>query len=234
MLYTILNYAHIIAGAVSLAVFWLPIAVKKGSRNHNSLGRVYVNAMYASSATGAAMSLSALGAWFMADNNQTNAFQPMWALLLYLSLLTVTTVRHAVLVLKAKQARNELRALPHVCLTLSLLGFGVVLGVYGYSLNHTLLMIFGALGAFLGGNFLHYSFKPALSQREWIFEHLSSILGSGIACHTAFFAFGGRTLFAGSSQLQLLSWILPGIVGTVLIVYFKRRYQAKFAKPLNF
>ncbi|CCQ10258.1 hypothetical protein PALB_11230 [Pseudoalteromonas luteoviolacea B = ATCC 29581] len=229
MLYTILHYAHIIAGVISLAVFWLPIAVKKGSRKHNRLGRVYVNAMYVASATGAAMSLSAISVWVMADNEQTGAFQPMWALLLYLSLLTFTTVRHAVLVLKAKQTRLTLKALPHLGLTVSLLGFGIVIGIYGYVLNHILLMIFGVLGAFLGGNFLHYSFKQTLTPREWIFEHLSSILGSGIACHTAFFAFGGRTLFASSSQLQLLSWILPGIVGTVLIVYFKRRYLVKFS-----
>ncbi|MGL5471270.1 MAG: hypothetical protein ACRDCT_24380 [Shewanella sp.] len=63
--------------------------------------------------------------------------------------------------------------------------------------------------------FLRYSVKATLTKLEWWIEHLGAMIGSGIACYTAFFAFGGSRLFIDHGNLRLLSWILPGVIGFV-------------------
>jgi hypothetical protein len=109
---------------------------------------------------------------------------------------------------------------------------GPVLAYWGYSHNMTLLIIFGCLGTVLGGQMFFYCFKPQLSKKQWILEHLNVILGSGIAVYTAFFAVGARHLTEHLGDLRLLSWILPGVIGTVCIQHLSRKYRKKF-NPSN-
>ena len=92
-----------------------------------------------------------------------------------------------------------------------------------------LAVIFGLLGTTVGAGFLRYSFKATLTKLEWWIEHLGAMIGSGIACYTAFFAFGGSRLFIDHGNLRLLSWTLPGVVGFVVIRYLSGKYQRRFA-----
>ncbi len=230
---------HILAGTAAMILFWAPAIAKKGSPNHIRFGRYYVNAMYAIAASGFVMALlviiDPIGLHSDAASNitdpekQATVIRSFWSFLMYLSLLTVATLRHGVLVLKYKKDRKQLTRLGHLSLMTALTVLGPVLAIWGYQIGMTLLIIFGCLGLFLGGSMLHYCFKSDLSKMQWWIEHLGSMIGSGIAAYTAFFSFGVRRLLEDYATLQLLSWILPGVIGTIVIQYLTRHYRKKFA-----
>ncbi|NMH66240.1 hypothetical protein [Shewanella salipaludis] len=238
-IFTLSQTLHIGAGAFALVLFWLPAFLRKGSANHSRFGRYYVYAMYCVAATGcimatlglldplAVISHPAKDAEALAQQIATRS--NTWIFLLYLSLLTVTTVRHGVLVLRHKTQRRQLQAPVHLLLMAGLTAAGPLLAIWGHGQQQILPVIFGVLGTLVGGGFLRYSFKASLSKMEWWIEHLGAMIGSGIACYTAFFAFGGSRLFVSHGNLQLLSWILPGVIGVGFIRYLGKHYRRKFA-----
>ena len=56
------------------------------------------------------------------------------------------------------------------------------------------------------------------------------MIACGIAIYTAFTAFGGRRLFELSWQWELVTWVAPGVIGTIAIAMYNRKYTAKKAK----
>ena len=56
------------------------------------------------------------------------------------------------------------------------------------------------------------------------------MIGSGIAAHTAFGAFGLRRLFPEleTSSWAFIPWIAPSVVGTIAIVWLTRHYRQAF------
>ncbi len=237
-LLTLFLFIHIIAGACALLLFWLPAWLKKGSPNHIRFGRYYVNAMYTVAASGFFMAMlvmiDPLGLQrnLVVDNanpdHQIMVIRSTRGFLLYLSLLTLASIRHGVLVLRHKTERQALKKPSHLLLTAGLAGFGPILAIWGYTQQMTLLIIFGILGLLLGSGMLRYTFRSTLSKNQWWIEHLGAMIGSGIAAHTAFFVFGMARFFEVDSTLRLLSWILPGIIGGIAINYLSRFYQRKF------
>lgn len=63
-------------------------------------------------------------------------------------------------------------------------------------------------------------------------EHIGHIIASGTGAYTAFFAFGGRTLFEGIPTLQIASWIVPSLIGVPASIWLSKKYKQKFA-PLK-
>ena len=51
------------------------------------------------------------------------------------------------------------------------------------------------------------------------------MMTTGIAAYTAFFAFGGGTFLSAylKGPLMAVPWILPSIIGTVIIVRMKKK-----------
>jgi hypothetical protein len=66
---------------------------------------------------------------------------------------------------------------------------------------------------------------------DWWYQHLSSMIGTGIAGYTAFIVFGGRRLFAPlvQSRYFVLLWILPSAIGSpaiaLTVAYYKRKFR---------
>ncbi|NMD53251.1 hypothetical protein HG547_16735 [Shewanella sp. DNRA4] len=238
-IFTLSQFLHITAGALALVLFWMPAMLKKGSANHSRFGRYYVYAMYTVAATGVAMAATGLidplavikqpAANADALAAQIAERKNAWIFLIYISLLTLITVRHGVLVLRYKAQRQQLKSPLHLSLMLSLTLLGPVMALWGYQEKLILAVIFGLLGTTVGAGFLRYSFKATLTKLEWWIEHLGAMIGSGIACYTAFFAFGGSRLFIDHGNLRLLLWTLPGVVGFVVIRYLSGKYQRRFA-----
>lgn len=233
-------YLHIALGTLALFIFWVPVISRKGSKNHRSWGKVFSWCMYAVSISGLLMSAIV---WFdpivirypeqtltpERIEKATVFFRNLAEFLFLLSVLTLISVKHALLVLKTKSDRQALRHWSHLIWFGLLIVMGIKVFTIGLNTGFPLFIIFGLVGLVGGLGNLRYIFKREINQREWIIEHLSSILGTGIAVYTAFFAVGGRHWLNQilTGNLQLIPWVLPGIIGTVAIVIYKKRYQEK-------
>lgn len=244
LIYNSTLYLHIALGTLALFVFWVPVFARKGSKNHRSWGKLFSNCMYAVAISGLIMStLVWIDPIAIRYSDQTltaeraarinDFFRNLAQFLFLLSVLTFISVKHALLVLKARADRSQLKHWSHLIWFAMLLVMSVKVLILGINTGFPLYIIFGCVGLIGGLQNLRYIFKREISQREWIIEHLSSILGTGIAVYTAFFAVGGRHWLSQilTGNLQLIPWVLPGVIGTVAIVYLKRKYGMASGLP---
>ncbi len=240
-LYQLSLYTHIIIGTLSLFVFWLPLAAKKGSPSHKKSGIWFVNAMYTVAISGFIMTslvlLDPIGVRYPdsvppADKIEAIIKQQrvFAGFLLMLSWLVFTNVRQSILVLKAKADRSLLRKPAHLLTVFSLGCLGIIMFTIGLQQEILLFKIFSLLCIGVSiGNF-HYIFKRDLKQREWVIAHMGNIIGAGIGSYTAFFAFGGQALFDEvlTGQLQIIPWILPSLFGIAYTIYSNNKYRLQF------
>ncbi|GAA6183432.1 hypothetical protein [Aliiglaciecola sp. NS0011-25] len=233
-LHSILFSAHIILGTMALIVFWIPLVSIKGSLNHKKFGRYYSWTMYAVACSGALMAILviydplAIKGHLMTEEtdpqNFTASLRIFWGFLLYLSLITYSSIRQGEAVLKHKNNPEALRRFSHIMpLVLLIIGGGITT-VNGL-LNHTTLhIIFGILGCGIGFSMLRFCLKQQHSQKQWIIEHLSAMIGSGIGAYTAFIAFGGRHIFSHLGDAQIIFWVAPGVIGGLAIFLLSKNY----------
>lgn len=227
--------AHIILGSMALILFWLPIVTKKGSLDHQKFGRHYGFVMYAVALTGALMALLVIWAPVQIKGHiLKSALDPaasvyviriFWGFLLYLSLITYVSVRQGFAVSTYKQNRQPLRTLSHLLPIVVLILAALTMLWLGLAHSRVLHSLFAVLGILIGFGMLRYIFKAQCSKNEWIIEHFSAMIGSGIGAYTAYFAFGGRHLFENLGQLQLIFWVVPGLIGALAILRLSRKYQ---------
>lgn len=152
------------------------------------------------------------------------------AFLLLLSVLTWVTIRHAYAVLKAKTALNQLKSW-QLQLPVLLLFVGSIYMLWsGWRSGTVLFMIFSVVGLVTAVSIWRYTRQKTLAQRQWIIEHFSSMIASGIALYTAFFAAGGRRMLAGilTGHWQIVSWIIAPTLGVLAMVLFKKHFERKF------
>jgi uncharacterized membrane protein YsdA (DUF1294 family) len=236
-LHSILLGFHILFGAMALVLFWMPVIMKKGSLDHIKYGRNYAKVMYTVAATGAIMAILVLmdplmlKSSFITAETDLQAFvtnvRAFWLFLLYLCLLTFAGIRHGLLVLRVKAQRQRLRSPLHVLTLLALLIGGIALLSMGLIRHNTLHTIFGVLGTAIGTQMLRYCFAKQINHKQWLVEHLTSFIGTGIGAYTAFLAFGGRSLFSGLGEWQIIFWITPGLIGGIASGILSRNYKAK-------
>ncbi len=216
---------HVVAGFGALVLFWIPTLTRKGGRTHRQVGKWYVRLMW--SVVISAWSLCLLKVW-----------QGQWvgaSFLGFLGLITAQPLWYGMAVLKQKkrvsmislQIRRGLSAAV-VLFGLAMIGAAIDLKFQGPAV---LLMIFGVLGL----TSIKEVFKPLSKQQSeahWFIDHLEGMIITGIAAHTAFFAFGGNQFFRGIfvDQWVAIPWIMPTVLGIVAIRLMKRKYQAKMSR----
>ena len=234
-------YLHIVVGSLSLIVFWLPFITKKGNRNHKRLGKVFTNVMYTVAASGVVMSslvlfdpvavrfpegeLNKEKLESIVFNSRVSA-----GFLFMLSILVIVFLRQSLLVLKAKHNRELLKTPLHLA-TLGFVGIlGIAVGFVGIVFKIILLDVFAILSIVTCLRCLHYIYKPAIKEREWIIAHLGNICGAGISAYTAFFSFGGRRIFEDilMGNMQILPWVLPGVLGGFAISHMDKKFSKQF------
>lgn len=240
--HTSLLYLHIALGAVALLLYWLPVIARKGSKLHINAGKAFYYTMLVVSSSGIVMSLMGLydpiaiytaGRQMSAEQVQRMLVWrvPFSQFLLLLSLLTWVTVRHAIGVLQAKSDRAMLRRWFYQGPVLLLFPTALYVAYQGITVGMPLLIIFAVVSLITATTISFYVYKAEIQPRAWIIEHFSSMVGSGIAVYTAFFAAGGRRMLAEilSGQWQLVSWLAAPVIGlTALILltgYYKRKYK---------
>lgn len=233
---------HIGFGAIALLLLWVPGLSRKGSQLHIQSGRWYVFAMYTVAITAFTMSVLVLAdpigvrfpnKDFSAERAADIAAQMrrFSLFLLLLSVLVLASLRHGILVLKVRANREQLRGPMHLTLMISLVGVAIAVGVVGLMAGQTLLIVFSLVGLLGGIGMFRYSFKKEIRRKEWIIEHLGSLIGSAIGANTAFFVFGGSRFLgeAFSGSWMLIPWLAPAVIGTIIIEVLARRYRKRFA-----
>lgn len=229
--------AHIVAGALSLILFWVPTLTKKGGKVHSQFGDYYVKAMLFTSISGVISSTIALVApltiyptvpeHFESTAHFTAHLRGQYTFLLMLSLLVWNNIRHAVTVLSVKRDVTKLRTINYLWLPALLFVVAVIALYQGVTYGITLTCIFAPIALFNAVGIVRYAFQKEIVPGTWVTQHIGHIIGSGIGAYTAFFAFGGRTLFEGVPSLQIASWVLPSLIGVPFTIWLSNKYKPK-------
>jgi len=232
-----LVWAHIVAGSLALALFWLPMLAKKGSPLHRQSGRYYAYLLYGVSMSGILSCVLVIAAplYFKAKLLKAGAdpevlaanIRAFWHFLGLLSLLSWVAIRQAVLVLKSGLDRQLLKQPLHLLPIGLLLPWAAYVLWLGVSRSQPLFIAFSLLAMASSVGALRLIFRAKVSKMMLLREHIGSMLGSAIAIYTAFAVFGGRNLFELSQNGQLASWLLPSVIGISFTLWYNRHYQDK-------
>ena len=241
-LHSFLVIAHIAVGSLALMLFWIPAIARKGSPLHVQTGRIYVTAMYIVSVSAFIASIMVLIApleirrpgevFDAADAGSLAARYRMTSLfLLMLSVLVFTSLRHGIAALRERRQPGTLKKASHRATVAALAVLAPVVGVIGILNSRLLLVIFAGIGLSAAFGMWRDTRIANPGRRERVVAHFNGLIGSGIGAYTAFFAFGGARYLGNvlQGQWQILPWVLPAIIGTVVI----NRLQRSFTRPLD-
>ena len=237
LLFDVLITAHVATGFVGLGAFWIPLFARKGGRAHVRAGRVFTFCAYVvtlSAVTASAGRIVSYRVQGIGVAEQPEAYG--FALFLgYLGVVTFATVRQAMRVVATRRAPETLRTPLHEALGwASIAGSAAVvafaLGVW--SDVSPILLGLSPIGIFTGRSMLRLMRHPRARPMSWFYSHLGSMLGGGIAFHTAFAVFGAQSLWAWELEgpLAVVPWILPTVVGIPAIVVWTRYYRRRFER----
>lgn len=234
-LHDIFRNIHVVGGFIGLFLFWIPILSKKGSPLHKKVGLFWVwlaRIVLATAFIGVLMYMPKL----IADEKYIFSHPNSYAFLIflgYLSIVTYVVTMFAVVVLKHKQDVTQVatpfyKSLAYLCILLS--AFIVFYALYFRPNAMPVLLALSPVGFGTGLGMLGYMKGKDTSKRAWLYEHLSSMIGAGIAFHTAFAVFGMTRLFDIGLEgwIAVIPWILPAAIGIPASVIWKRHYQKKF------
>ncbi|MEM5566842.1 hypothetical protein WNY78_17100 [Psychroserpens sp. AS72] len=206
---TILIYIHAFFGGIGLITGIGSIVVTKGSPIHKKMGKLFTIGMLVSTLISIPVSCMP---------SHKNPF------LLLIGLFTIYLVLagNRALLFKTKTNANWKDKL----ISGSMLFFSIImltLGLYKYIYNdilNILYFVFGSIGLLLTLNDFKFYKNPSQHKSGWIRSHIGKMVGALIASITAF-------LVAGLSLSNLITWILPSIIGTFYIIYWTRKMKSK-------
>ncbi|MGB5418263.1 hypothetical protein [Algibacter sp.] len=205
----ILIYIHAFFGGIGLIAGIGSVIVKKGSKLHKNFGKLFSIGMLTSSLISIPIS------WMP---NHENIF------LFLIGLFTIYLVLagNRALTFKLKKKADWI----DYVISGSMLLCSVVMlliGIYFIMKSNSM----GILFLFFGGFGLLLSIKDFMFYRNankpknaWLILHIGKMVGALIASITAF-------IVAGLGIGNLIAWTLPTLLGTVYIVYWKRKFKLK-------
>ncbi len=204
---------HIAGGTLALITGLGAMLTKKGGKTHRNFGKAYFWSM----------TIVFIGALALALGH-TKTFLLMVAFFSY-----YMTVRgYRILYLKNLSAGQKPNYVDWIITGVSGI-FIVFLFLWGgYVLIQGEFMgivglVFGAVGSSFLYQDLKNFFGPPPEKMHWWYGHIASMGGSYIAAVTAFVVVN---FYIG--QLNFVLWILPGMVGGLLIRSTIRKYKAQF------
>ena len=210
---------HVVAGSISLILFWIPAFTKKGGEVHRKVGRWYVYMMW----------IVVITAMILSIKNGIIGNVNVALFLGFVSLITANPLWYGSTVLKHKKKLNKQFLWTHRLLSLALVLFGIFMILYGTIYVETgiryLMWFFGVVG-FTGLLEIYRSYKYYEKNSQWFKRHYVGMISTGIAAYTAFFAFGGRVFLSKilSNEWQLIPWIAPTIIGVFALQMLNRKY----------
>lgn len=238
LLHQMVVWIHVALGFVGLAAFWVPVFSRKGGPNHVRFGKIY--AWCATIVTVSAMVASVLRYFHYRGEGMAVAEHPAQygfvLFLFYLSIVTLSSVRHGVRVIQTKKDAATIQTGFHTGLAYVSIAGSVAVIAYAlvyWSGSSVVLLALSPVGILNGAAILTYVRKAAGSKREWFYAHMGAMLGGGIAFHTAFAVFGASRLFEYSltGPWAVVPWIAPAAIGVPANAIWERYYRKKFKDP---
>ena len=235
LLFDVLILVHVATGFVGLVAFWIPVFARKGGRTHVRAGRIYVYCAYVvtlsavTAAAGRIISYQIAGIR-LADDPELYGIS---LFLGYLGIVTFATVRQGIRALATRRAPETLRTPFHEALTWASMAGSATLITFALAVPSQvspILLGLSPIGLFTGRNMLRLMRNPGAERMGWFYSHLGSMIGGGIAFHTAFAVFGVQRLWAYdiAGPFAVVPWILPTVVGLPAISIWTRRYRREF------
>ena len=239
VLFDVLIWAHVATGFVGLAAFWIPVFARKGGRAHVQAGRVYAYCAYVVTLSAGAVSVGRIISYRVHGVEVTDRpdLYGFAILLGYLGVVTFATVRQAMRVVATRREPSNLRTPFHEFLGWASMAGSVAvvaIALAAWSDVSPILLGLSPIGVFIGSGMLRLMRNPKPRHMAWFYSHLGSMLGGGIAFHTAFIVFGAQRLWAYeiAGPLAVVPWILPTVVGIPAIVVWTGHYRRKFPPAL--
>jgi uncharacterized membrane protein len=220
---TALLISHVAAGTIALLVGLVPMLAKKGGKLHNRAGLVYVWCMIYVAAS--AMLLCVL--------QEFKLFRLFLAGIAVFSFYLSFTGWRAVLQKRAKTGpmlTDKLITYGTMVVSVGMIGFGAwLLYLNGPVPLAVIFTFFGGLTFnFARRDFVQFN-KPQ-AKMHWFFLHFTRMAGSYIAAFTAFLVNNMYRMVPANSPdwVEIMGWIAPSIIGTVLITRTVIAYRRKF------
>lgn len=202
-------YIHAFFGGIGLIAGMASILLKKGTVLHQKTGKIFSLSMIVNSAIILPI------CWMPKHQN------------IFLFLIGMFTIY---LVLSGNRALNyrfQTKAqLVDKLLSGSMLFFSVIMLLIGAYCqinniaNGILFTIFGAIGAYLSiKDFIFYR-NFSVNNKKWLLKHAGKMTGAFTASVTAF-------IVAGLNISNLITWIIPGVLGGIYTFYWSRKLNPK-------
>lgn len=216
--YEIVRYTHIGVGALALGTFWIGGLTRKGSRLHKGAGKVYLGTMAVVLASSVPLTVTlAL---------QRSAV--VGAFLAYLLVITASGVWQAWRAIKDKSDFAAYTGPVYRVLAWLNLLSGAALLTLGVQRGILLFAGFSLVGIIGGWSMLRFARRAPDDPRWWLREHLSAMVGNGVATHIAFLAIGLPRLVPAldTPAYQYAGWFGPVIVAQIAGALLRRRFLA--------
>ncbi len=205
----ILIYLHAFLGGLGLITGIGSIIVKKGSIKHRKMGKLFSISMISSS-------LISIPVTWMPNH------QNLFLFLIGLFTIYLVLAGNRALTFKTKEKANWIDKI----ISGSMLIFSSIMIIIGFykvlddiSLS-VLYLFFGSFGLLLTIKDFRFYKNPTENENSWLTIHIGKMIGSLIASFTAF-------IVAGLGIGNLIAWMLPTILGTLYIIYWKRKIKIK-------
>jgi hypothetical protein len=215
--YELIRWTHIAAGSLALVGFWLNAALRKGSPQHRSVGRVYLLAMLVVMLTALPIAWQALAGG-----------EPLRAT--FLAYLVVITATPTWLAWRAIRDQRDVTAYTGAVYRLFAVGsIASGLAVLGAGLHYRVALLagFSLVGIVTGGLMLRFAARGGAQPRWWLREHYVAIGGCGVATHIAFLNIGMSRLMPDgwSGPVQAFGWFAPLVAAVVARAWLDRKYD---------
>jgi uncharacterized membrane protein len=213
-LFNILIILHIAGGTLGLIAGTIAAAVVKGKKTHILAGRLFTTGMLAAA-------VSALIISNLPDHNNIFLFA-VGGFTFYM----VTTAWRIIAVKKNKNAEKVFSLLDYMLFIFGLCFalFLIYLAAIGIIAGNTFNIVPGVFGliciSFVWKDYQLLSGKSTVKQ-VWLYNHITRMMGAMIASYTAFLVVNVQI------DMQWILWLLPTLIGSILITKFVRKYVPK-------
>lgn len=217
-LYLILISIHIAGGTAGLIAGAIAASVKKGSKVHNGSGKVYFYGMLIASIAALVVS------WLPAHQN---------LFLFAVGGFTLYMIASGYRIINLKR-QLKISPQPFTALDYSISffavafgGFLIVIAILGLKNGNTFGIVPAVFGAiclnYARLDYLLFTGKKVL-KTTWISNHITRMMGALIATYTAFLVVNVHI------QQNWILWLLPTVIGSVLIAKFLKQFAPKSSK----